>query len=133
MDMKEICETCFLDPTSHSFSKLCQKDNISIFFTKPSEAKKYNDRKGIINHMENMLTKRVPDKWAWVFDADGFQQKHLIEIQLVYDIINLINEKYISNLEYIQIKNSNSFIKQLFSLITPFLKKTNLIGKITFD
>ena len=48
MNMKGICETCLKDPTSHSFSKLCEKDKVSIFYTKPSDAQKYNDIDGII-------------------------------------------------------------------------------------
>ena len=133
MNMKGICETCLKDPTSHSFSKLCEKDKVSIFYTKPSEAKKYNDIDGILKHMDNMLTKHVSYKWAWIFDAEGFEQKHLMELTLTKSIIQLINEKYSSNLEYIHIKNSNSLIKQLFNLLGPILGGVSFVGKIKFD
>ena len=133
MDMKDICETCFNDPKSHSFSKLCEKDKISIFYTKPSEAEKYNDKDGIIKHMDNMLTKKVSHKWAWIFDAEGFEKKHFIEFALTKSIIQLINQKYSSNLEYIHIKNSNSLIKQLFNLLSPILGRVSFAGKIKFD
>ena len=133
MDMKDICEICFNNPKSHSFSKLCEKNDVSIFYTNIGEAEKYNDRKGIINHMDNMLTKHVSHKWAWIFDAQGFEQKHFMQLTLTNDIIQLINNKYSSNLEYIHIKNSNNLLKQLFNLLSPILGGVSFAGKIKFD
>ena len=133
MDMKKICKICHVNPKSHSFSKLCEKDNVSIFFTKVSEAEKFDDREGILQHMDNMLTEHVPNTWAWIFDADGFEKKHLMQLTLTIDIIKLINQKYATNLEYIQIKNSNPLIKNLYSLLTPILKNVSFSGKVTFD
>ena len=93
MNMSKICMVCHKDPTSHSFSKLCQDGKTSIFYTNVGEATKYNDRKGIITHMDNMLINHVPDKWAWIFDAGKFQQnidqiaedKHKIRQGFVYN------------------------------------------------
>ena len=55
MNMKNICEKCYHHPGCHSFSKLCVLNDIYVFYTNPGEAKLYNDREGIIKHMENML------------------------------------------------------------------------------
>ena len=53
--MQNICLTCAEDPTSHSFSKLCVLDNVSIYYTKPSAASKYSDSEGILTHIDNTL------------------------------------------------------------------------------
>ena len=133
MDMSQICRTCHECPSSHSFSKLCEQNNISIFYTNPGEAEKYSDRTGIIAHMDNMLSQHVSHKWAWIFDGAGFQHHHMMELQLTRDIITLINDKYNSTLVYVHVKNTNPMIKQLFGIISPFMVNSDLASKIKFD
>lgn len=133
MNMSKICMVCHKDPTSHSFSKLCQDGKTSIFYTNVGEATKYNDRKGIITHMDNMLINHVPDKWAWIFDAGKFQQKHLMEIQLTRDIIKLVSTKHNHNLEYVKIKNVNSLFKSLLNLVGPLLLESEMSQKMIIE
>ena len=133
MDMSKICKTCHRDPSSHSFSKLCENDGVSIFYTNPGEASKYDDRVGIIAHMDNMLTNHVRDRWAWIFDGSGFQHYHLMELQLTRDIITLLTTKHNSTLSYIHIKNANGAIRQLFRLIVPIMGESTLLEKVRFD
>ena len=66
-----------------------------------------------------MLTEHVPNTWAWILMR--MDLKTPMQLTLTIDIIKLINQKYATNLEYIQIKNSNPLIKILF-LLTLFLK-----------
>ena len=57
--MELICTDCNKNPMSHSFNFLnCYKNNneyIHLFYTRISDAKKYNDTFSIINHYNNLL------------------------------------------------------------------------------
>lgn len=130
--MRDICLTCHMDPGSHSFSKLCDINNVSVFYTNPSEATKYNDNDGIMVHFQGMMSKHVNDKWGWIIDASGFQTHHMMELQLTRNLIELINNNYISNLEYIKVKNTNVVVRRLFNVFLPVIG-SDLAKKVTFE
>lgn len=131
--MSNICQVCKKNPSAHSFHKLYEHNKISVFYTNPGEAEKYDDVDGIITHMDNMLKQHARNKWAWIFDAQGFEYKHMIQLQLTTRIIELISKSHMSNLEYIHIKNVNSMIKQFFHTIKPLINNHELGGKVRFD
>ncbi len=108
------CEDCVKQPNSHSFELLCkvyEKDNgnlVHIYYTKVSNAIKYNDTEGILRHYENLLSYSEPDKWVWIFDCEGFGLKHSLEIKTAIGIAKILNRfKKIKNILVI---NSNYFI-----------------------
>ena len=131
--MSNICQACKKNPSAHSFHKLYEHNGISVFYTNPGEAEMYDDVDGIITHMDNMLKQHEKNRWAWIFDAQGFEYKHMIQLQLTKRIIHLISNSYFSNLEYIHIKNVNFMIKQLFHTIKPLLIDVDLSSKVRFD
>ena len=131
--MSNICQTCKKNPTAHSFHKLYEHNKISVFYTKPAEAEKHDDVDGIIRHMENRLKHHAKNKWAWIFDAQGFEYKHMIQLHLTKRIIDLISNSHSSNLEYIHIKNVNSTIKQFFQAIKPLINNIEIGSKVRFD
>jgi hypothetical protein len=133
MDMSNICQICKKNPKAHSFHKLYEHKKISFFYTNPAEAEKYDDVDGIIKHMDNMLKQQAKNKWAWIFDAQGFECKHMIQLNLTKRIIDLISKSHSSNLEYIHIKNVNSTIKQFFHTIKPLINNHELGNKVRFD
>lgn len=133
-DMSKICSECHRNPSSHSFSKLCKTNGVHIFYTKPADAEKYDDTDGIIHHIDRILSQYdKKEKWAWIIDTSGFEYKHMLQINLTKRLIELINNKYISTLEYIHVKNINTYVNQLVTLLTPFLRNTLIGSKVRFD
>ena len=53
--MNIICEKCMMDPTSHSFKKISEKNGVITYYTNPTKAKLYNDTTGILEHYNNAL------------------------------------------------------------------------------
>jgi hypothetical protein len=121
MNMEHICKTCHEDSTSHSFSKLCEIAGVSIFYTKPADATKYTDREGILAHYDNMMKYNGDKPWTWIFDGDGFEMKHLMEVKTGIEIAQLITSKYSNNLQKIIVKNPTWYIKLMYSVVSPFL------------
>lgn len=121
-----VCKICEKDPTSHSFSKLCEVNGIATFYTKPADATKYDDYEGILAHFNAVLSKYREKKWSWIIDADGFAMKHAMEVGVASGLIKTISENYSDNLIEIKVTHTNSLIKGMFKTLMPLIK-----GKLT--
>lgn len=122
--MEKICRTCTMDPTSHSFKKLSEKNGVVLYYTNPSKAKLYQDKDGILEHYTNALNSVGDNKWSWIFDSEGFDLKHALEVQTGIGIAKLITSKYGKNLEEIKIINPTWHIKTMLTAVWPFLNDT---------
>lgn len=121
--MEHICETCFKDPTSHSFSQVDSIDNIQVFYTCPSIATKYYDKIGILEHYENTLNHHGSKPWIWIFDGKDFELKHALEISTGIEIAKMITNKFSDNLRKIYIINANWYIHTFYNVVHPFLSQ----------
>jgi hypothetical protein len=119
--MNTICETCMLDPTSHSFRRISEKDGIVTYYTNPTKAKLYKDTDGILKHYDNALSSIGDKKWIWIFDSEGFDIKHALEVQTGIGIAKLTTDKYGENLQEIKIINPTWHIKSMLLAVWPFL------------
>jgi len=102
--MNKFCKKCAIDPESHSFKRVGEKNGIVIYYTKPSAAKLYKDTEGIISHIDNTLAVNKK-KWICVFDADGFNVSHAAEYDTGRGIIEMIAAKYYDTLIDVKIIN----------------------------
>ena len=119
----EDCPICARDPTSHSLKKIGMLDEDTvIMYTKPADASRYWDRDGIIVHYDNVLSK-IEKKWMWIFDADGFSYKHMIEIDVATSLARLISSKYSESLQKIIIINPSFVVTIMLNIVKPFLSK----------
>jgi hypothetical protein len=128
--MNEICEACALDPASHSFKKIKEQHNHVLYYTNPSRAKLYNDTKGILTHYDNALKTLGNKKWSWIFDSDGFDWRHAMEIQTGIGLAKLITSTYRDKLEKITIINPTWHIHVMLMVVLPFLSE-DILYKIT--
>ena len=78
--MEKICAICAKDPTAHSFKKIADKNGLVTFYTKPAAATKYSDAENTLKHIENYLQSIGQKKWTWLFDSDGFDANHAMEL-----------------------------------------------------
>ena len=122
--METICNKCRMDPLSHSFKKLSEKNEVCIYYTNPSKSKLYKDTDGILLHYDNALKQLGDKKWSWIFDSDGFDLKHALEIKTGIGIAKLLTDKYATNLQEIKIINPTWYIKVMLSTVWPFLNKS---------
>ena len=136
---ENICTICYNDNESHSFYKInnIQKMNIpyilrtyndilefstlSFYYTCPSKSKKYYDKDGIINHFENLLNFNNENKWIWIFDGNGFELKHSLQLQTAIAITKIISSKYKKSLKNIIIINSSWHLQNALNLLWVFL------------
>lgn len=114
------CEDCKKDPTSHSLKNLGIKDGVTYFYTCPAKATKYYDADGIINHYDGVLSENT-NEWIWIFDGEGFNTKHLLEINVGIKLTQLISQKYNQSLKKIIVINPSWNIKLILDLLYPFL------------
>lgn len=132
--MSYSCPLCKLDPMNHSLKKMFEKDNCIYFYTKPSDAKLYFDKKGILEHYEGVLNETIETgkKWVWIFDSLGFGLKHSLQTDVAIGLAKLISSKFSQNLEKIIIINSNVYIWSIYTIISPFLS-SNVKSIIAFE
>lgn len=122
--MTYICGLCSLNPSSHSLTKLYEKDDTLYYYTCPSKAILYFDTTGIINHYNGVLSE-IPKnkKWIWIFDSNGFNFKHFLQIDVAIGIAKLISNDFSDNLTKIIIINPTIYISSIYNIIEPFLNK----------
>jgi len=121
--MEIICEKCFMDPTSHSFKKISEKNGVITYYTNPSKSKLYTDTEGILAHYDNVLKQIENKKWIWIFDSEGFDLKHAIEVKTGIGIAKILTDKYADNLQEIKIINPTWHISTMLTAIWPFLNQ----------
>ena len=119
--MATICSKCEMDPTSHSFKKLSEKNGVSVYYTNPTKAKLYTDTVGILSHYDNALKQVGNKKWVWIFDSEGFDLKHALEVKTGSGIAKLLTDKYADNLVEVKIINPTWHIKSMLTVVWPFL------------
>ena len=102
--MNKFCKKCAIDPESHSFKRVGEKNGIVIYYTKPSASKLYKDTEGILSHIDNTLAVNKK-KWICIIDADDFDVCHATEFDTGRGIIELILGKYYDNLIEVKIIN----------------------------
>lgn len=134
----EYCKICKELPNAHSFDIFCygidirekdeDKKKITVFYTRVANAIRYDDMKGILEHYTNLLKLEKPTKWIWIFDCNGFEWKHSIQIKTAIGIAKLINE--FGNVHRIIVINSNFLINTLFAGLKAFLNNDILKNTI---
>ena len=120
--MEYMCPLCKLVPSSHSLTKLLEKNGIIYYYTCPSQAILYYDVKSIINHYDGVLSEIPENKeWVWIFDSLDFSIIHAMQINVAIEVSKLISNKFCKNLKKIIIINPTSYIKITHKIILPFL------------
>jgi len=131
--MKQVCLTCNENFTAHSFNYVCDTLEMGQFFyTKISNASKYDDTEGIVKHCANYLTYKNPAKWTWIIDFAEFGLKHSLGLNTGIQLSKLINR--FGRLHQLIAINSNTFVEQMLKMVKLTLKKEyhkciNIISK----
>jgi len=118
-----------MDPMSHSFKKISEKNGVIIYYTHPSAARIYNDSDGIVKHIDHMLAHHGSKKWSCIFDGDGFELKHAIEFKTGKGVIELISNKYGSTLDEVIFINPTWHVSGIIKLLKVMINST-LLSKI---
>lgn len=122
--MTYICPLCTIDPLNHSLVKLKETDKTIIFYSCPSQAKLYFDSEGIIHHYDGVLSE-IPKnkKWIWIFDSNGFNLNHFMQINVGIQLAKLITNKFSNNLLNIIIINPTIYVSLTHNALKPFLNE----------
>lgn len=135
--MDLICKDCSIDFLSHSFNILDSYKNkndetIHLFYTRISDAKKYDDTKSIINHYTNLLNHINPKKWIWVVDFAKFELKHYLNMKTPIELAKLLDNY--GRIYNVIVINQNKFVGLIINLIQKFVNikyKINIFNKYT--
>ena len=133
--MRYICPLCKLVPSSHSLTKMLEKEGIIYYYTCPSKAILYYDVKGIVNHYDGVLSEIPENKeWVWIFDSLGFSLKHATQTTVAIELAKLISNKFSKNLKKIIIINPTFYITITHKIIMAFLNnKVRDIIEINYE
>jgi hypothetical protein len=120
--MNQLCSICSQDFTAHSFNYVCTTlEGGHVFYTKISNASKYDDTEGIVNHCTNYLQHCQPTTWTWIIDFDDFGLKHTLGLNTGIQLSRMINR--IGRLKYIIAINTNIFVEQMIKMMKLTLHK----------
>jgi hypothetical protein len=120
--MQYTCPLCKLLPSSHSLTKILEKNGIIHYYTCPSQAILYYDVKGIINHYDGVLSEMPENKeWIWIFDSLDFGLRHAMQTNVAIELAKLISNKFSKNLKKIIIINPTFYITITHKMLMPFL------------
>lgn len=122
MSSAKPCSKCTSESASYSFKRVSDKQGTITFYTNPAKAKIFKDHEDLLTHFEHMLATVTPaKKWIWIFDGDGFDIDHVVEVRTGLNIINLITEKHLDTLKEIKIINPSIQLKVILKVILPFI------------
>ena len=116
-----VCPICAINPSSHSLKKLYEKQNILYYYTCPSKALLYNDKIGILNHYEGVISE-INQPWIWVFDGSEFGLAHSLEVDIGIQLAKLM-AKYSEHLQKIIIIHPTIYVSTIYTILYPFLTK----------
>jgi len=133
--MQYICPLCKILPSSHSLTKVLEKNGILYYYTCPSKAILYYDVTGIVNHYDGVLSEMPDNKeWVWIFDSFEFSLIHAIQTNVAIELAKLISNKFSKNLKKIIIINPTFYITITHKMIMPFLNnKVKDIIEINYE
>ena len=109
--MEKICAICAKEPSAHSFKKISEKNGVCTFYTKPASTTRYDDTAGILAHIETSLLSIGNKKWTWIFDSDGLEAKHVLELQTARGLVQLIKGSYGAQLHEILFINNGWHVR----------------------
>jgi hypothetical protein len=124
------CPICAAEPLAHSFKKVGEKRGITMFYTKPSQAKKYDDTQGILAHVSAALAQLNGKKWICIVDGDHFDAKLIGEWQTGMGLMELFFTTYLDSLIEIKIINPTIYIRTAMKVLLPLLSEEKA-SKIT--
>lgn len=128
--MNSICNICAADPLAHSFKKVGEKRGITMFYSKPSQAKKYDDTAGILAHVDRAIASLGNKKWICIVDGDQFDAKHILEYQTGMGLMDLFFGKYYDTLVEIKIINPTIYVRSAMKILMAMISDDKL-SKIT--
>jgi len=115
------CPRCKIDPNAHSFEQKSSINGVTVFYTCPAKATHYNDRDGILEHVEITLANHGDLPWIFEIDGQGFGIKHAMEVQLIIGLMRVISQTYGKNLLQINILHPTVTFHTILMVIWPFL------------
>jgi len=120
------CPICAIHPSSHSLTKVEEKNGIVYYYTCPAKATMY-EVNGILTHYDGVLSEIPENKeWIWIVDGEGFGFTHAMQINVAIELSKLISSKFSKNLKKITIINPTFYITMMHTIIMPFLKNLNI-------
>ena len=91
-----------------------------MFYSKPSQAKRYNDTEGILAHVDGMLAAHGK-KWICIIDGDQFEAKLLLEMDVGKGLMDLFFTKYIDTLVEVKVINPNIYVRNAMKLLLAII------------
>ena len=128
--MNAICEICASDPMAHSFKKVAEKRGTIVYYSKPSQAKRYDDTEGILAHIDKTMALYQGKKWVCIIDCDGFDAKYTLEIKTGMGIVDLLMNKYVDTMVEIKVINPSVYVSGLMKVLTTMVSEEKT-SKIT--
>ena len=128
--MSAICQICAADPMAHSFKKVAEKRGTIVYYSKPSQAKRYDDTEGILEHIDKTMALYQGKKWVCIIDCDGFDAKYTLEIKTGMGIVDLLMNKYVDTMVEVKVINPTIYVSGLMKVITTMVSEEKT-SKIT--
>ena len=126
------CSICDKSPNSHSFEKIDQVDDITIFYSCPGDLVN-EESNNVTKHYKDTLDEYMTDKWTWIIDSKNYKLKQALHTNNAMKVIRLISKpEYSSKLQQIIILKANAQFRTIINILWLFLSKS-LKEKIQFE
>ena len=126
------CPICDENPNSHSFERIDQIDDVTIFYSCPGKIVN-EESNSVVKHYQDTLDKYMTEKWTWIIDSKSYKLKQSLHTNSAMKIIRLISRpEYLDKLQNIIIVKANKQFKTIINILWLFLSK-NIKEKIQFE
>jgi hypothetical protein len=127
--MEKFCKVCATEPNSHSFKKVAEKGGVTIYYSHPAQGRLYDDAEGYVAHIDKMIASNGQKPWKVIINGDGYDLKLTSQGKLGRALVDLLLQKYNSNMKELIIINPSIYIRIMVKLaLTAF--DANTFSKI---
>jgi hypothetical protein len=124
------CVKCISDPEFHSFKKIGQLNNSTLFYTAPAKAKDKNNDGTKYENMKLHIQKDTEDKlWIWIVDCANMKVGHYTEMNFNLKLLSLLSQE--STLQEVWVLRPNAWIKTTAGLLKA-MNKSNVFNRVKY-
>lgn len=117
------CQKCLQGRKAHSFETLGTLQNgVRIFYTCPAQREDFNDD-NFLEEFDQHLESTEGKPWIWIFDCQGYEAKHMLNLRDSLGLLHLFETKYKHSLQAMYVIHEAWYFHLFLKSVKPLMKR----------